>query len=348
VANLLNGDQLLDSLEQLCPELKEVCPCLDYDLPADWAKALGAFCRIEPRRLRALDLRRQFKGRPLKWFVQDSDGHGDFGVGARPRILHPFCVACLRQQALARSPLHLPAYWTLAFLTHCPEHGCPLFHRCPACFTSTALPFGPVDDQIDLVNCRRCRIPLPVLGMQSAAFLGNQRVALALEKSIWASFHGQAPDPSWAGPLSGAQFFELIGQLVELLTTREPDGGSILAERLNAMGFPGHYSTDAEQPAIALGALGWLERRQLMRVLAMVLLGPGSPEFFPSGAFIEPAQQSMFPFQILLRALPPEVEAKLWKQVPRWPKGLQARVYTAAAWRTRQMRQVSGAVESTD
>jgi hypothetical protein len=68
--------------------------------------------------------------------------------------------------------------------------------------------------------------------------------------------------------------------LVELLTTREPDGGSILAERLNAMGFPGRYSTGAEQPAIALGALGWLERRQLMRVLAMALLGPGSPEFF--------------------------------------------------------------------
>ena len=98
-----------------------------------------------------------------------------------------------------------------------------------------------MDDEIDPVNCRRCRIPLPVLGMQNADFLGNQRVALALEKSIWASLHGQAPDPSWVGPLSGAQFFELIGQLVELLTTREPDGGSILAERLNAMGFPGHY-----------------------------------------------------------------------------------------------------------
>ena len=123
--------------------------------------------------------------------------------------------------------------------------------------------------------------------MQNAGFLGNQRVALALEKSIWASFHGQAPDPGWAGRLSGAQFFELIGQLVELLTTREPDGSSILAERLNAMGFPGHYSTGAEQPAIALGALGWLERRQLMRVLAMVLLGPGSrrhPHHHPSCA----------------------------------------------------------------
>jgi hypothetical protein len=72
-----------------------------------------------------------------------------------------------------------------------------------------------------------------------------------------------------------------------------------------------------------------------MRVLAMVLLGLRSPEFFPSGAFIEPAQQTMFPFQILLRALPPEVEAKLWKQVPSWPD-LQARVFAAAAWRTRQ------------
>ena len=58
-----------------------------------------------------------------------------------------------------------------------------------------------------------------------------------------------------------------------------------------------------------------------MRVLAMVLLGPGSPESFPSGAFIEPAQQTMFPFQILLWALPPVVEGKLWQQVPRWPRG---------------------------
>jgi hypothetical protein len=154
--------------------------------------------------------------------------------------------------------------------------------------------------------------------------------------NIWASFHGQAPDPSWAGRLSGAQFFELIGQLIELLTSREADGSSILAERLNSFGFPGHYSTGAEQPSIALGMLGCLERRQLMRVLAMVLVGPGSPEFFPSGAFIEPAQQTMFPFQILLRALPPEVEAKLWKRVPRWPEGLQARVFAAAAWKPRQ------------
>ena len=62
-----------------------------------------------------------------------------------------------------------------------------------------------------------------------------------------------------------------------------------------------------------------------MRVLAMVLLGPGSPESFPSGAFIEPAQQTTFPFQILLWALPPVVEGKLWQQVPRWPGDLQAR-----------------------
>jgi hypothetical protein len=125
--------------------------------------------------------------------------------------------------------------------------------------------------------------------------------------------------------------------LIELLTSREADGGSILAERLNSFGFPGHYSTGAEHPSIALGVLGWLERRQLMRVLAMVLLGPGSPEFFPSGAsFIEPAQQTMFPFQILLRALPPEAEAKLRKQVPRWPEDLQARVFAAAAWKPQQ------------
>jgi hypothetical protein len=38
---------------------------------------------------------------------------------------------------------------------------------------------------------------------------------------------------------------------------------------------------------------------------------------------------------ILLPALPPEVEAKLWKQVPRWPEGLQAKVFAAAAWRNR-------------
>ena len=118
-----------------------------------------------------------------------------------------------------------------------------------------------------------------MLGTQNARFLGNLRVALALEKNIWASFHGQAPDPSWAGPMSGAQFFELIGQLIELLTSREADGGSILAERLNSLGFPGHYSTGAEQPSIALGVLGWLERRQLMRVLTMVLLGPVRSSF---------------------------------------------------------------------
>ena len=72
---------------------------------------------------------------------------------------------------------------------------------------------------------------------------------------------------------------------------------------------------------------------------------------FPSGAFIEPAQQTMFPFQILLRALPLEVEAKLWKQVPRWPEGLQARVFAqllGELGKAIPLPKVSGAVESTD
>jgi hypothetical protein len=42
-------------------------------------------------------------------------------------------------------------------------------------------------------------------------------------------------DPSWAGPLRRT-VIELIGRLIELLT-READGGSILAGRLNALGF---------------------------------------------------------------------------------------------------------------
>jgi hypothetical protein len=178
-------------------------------------------------------------------------------------------------------------------------------------------------------------MPLPVLGVQTAGFPGV-RLVLALEKTILASLQGQAPDPSWAGPLSGAQFLELIGQLIELLTSREADGSSILAERLNALEFPGHYSADAGQPAIALGMLGWLERQQLMRAVAMVLLGPRSPELFPSSVLLDPAQQAVFPFQILLRALPPGVEAKLWRQVSQWPEGLQARVIAAVAWRAQQ------------
>jgi hypothetical protein len=132
-------------------------------------------------------------------------------------------------------------------------------------------------------------LPNPFAGVWRAKHQLSRhlRVVLALEKSILASFRGQAPDPSWAGPLSGAQFFELIGQLIELLTSREADGSSILAERLNALEFPGHYSAGDGQPAIALGMLGWLERQQLMRALAMVLLGPGSPEFFPRRALLE-------------------------------------------------------------
>jgi hypothetical protein len=96
VANLLSRHQLLDSLWQRWPALNEVYPCLGYDLAADWARALGTFCRIAPHRLRALDLRRQFKGQALDWLVQDPEGQSGSGVSVRRRILHPFCVACLR------------------------------------------------------------------------------------------------------------------------------------------------------------------------------------------------------------------------------------------------------------
>jgi hypothetical protein len=89
--------------------------------------------------------------------------------------------------------------------------------------------------------------------------------------------------------------------LVELLTTCEPDGGPILAERLNA--------------GVGNG-LAWAGQSRV---------------FFQAERLSSPAQQTMFPFQIPLRSLPPEVEAKLWKQLPRWLQGLQARVFTAAA-----------------
>jgi hypothetical protein len=76
---------------------------------------------------------------------------------------------------------------------------------------------------------------LPVFDVQNTSFPGTLRVVLALEKSILASFRTPA-----GRVLSAARnFFELIGQLIELLTSREADGSSILAERLNALEFPG-------------------------------------------------------------------------------------------------------------
>jgi len=180
-------------------------------LPRFWGRALAIWCRLAESRIHKLDLARVFPGRHLNWFVH---GNGAFssgwnsGGGSVWWMAFIFCPRCLDQQVKDGLPVHRRAEWTLAFLTHCPQHQDePLRHYCLCCHREEPRWIITREGKDEEVQCRHCGTALSHWPRGTIdRFSPPLQLTLRLESTILRSLSGQAPDPFWVGNVDAETF----------------------------------------------------------------------------------------------------------------------------------------------
>ncbi len=147
-ANALGFEELLDVLRvrlASSPRAGSFYPSrLDYACSAPLINTLATLSRLPASRIAGLDLRRRFRALELWWFNHETNLFYDAKnrLIPQPQILPGYCVHCLREQTQRGEPAHLRAEWTLAFLTHCPQHRDVLWSCCSDCRDVASLGWG--------------------------------------------------------------------------------------------------------------------------------------------------------------------------------------------------------------
>ena len=218
-ANLVELEELLSGLLDLHPEVHSSTNiCLDYGIAPAWSRALAIWCRLAESRINKLDLSRAFPGRHLNWFVHGngapSSGRNS-GGGSVWWLAFMFCPRCLHQQTKDGLPIHRRAEWTLAFLTHCPQHQDePLRHYCLCCHREEPRWIITREGKDEEVQCRHCGTALSHWPRGNIdRFSPPLQLTLRLEFTILRSLSGQAPDPYWIGNVDAETFANLASDL---------------------------------------------------------------------------------------------------------------------------------------
>jgi hypothetical protein len=137
-----------------------------------------------------------------------------------------FCPACLREQQRCGIPFHLPATWSLAWLTHCPRHHSWFQDACFGCSRSDALDIGAAGD--GLLRCRFCAVSLDF----PAHHVGTLTPVLQLQHTLLSCSLMQAPDTAWAGRCGPRTFLQLTHDLLQLVMLRDERDAGVLADYL--------------------------------------------------------------------------------------------------------------------
>jgi hypothetical protein len=119
--------------------------------------------------------------------------------------------------------------WTLAFLTHCPQHQDePLRHYCLCCHREEPQWIITREGKDEEVQCRHCGTALHHWPRENfERFSPSLQLMLRLESTLLRSLSGQAPDPFWVGNVDAETFANLVAELFSLLA--EPDRQGVLA-----------------------------------------------------------------------------------------------------------------------
>jgi hypothetical protein len=239
---------------------------LDCRGPRSLCETLAAWCRLDVSVVERLDLVYLFPVTPPDWFVHHAE---TFGVARfEPVSRVHFCLTCLHEQQRSGAPFHLPAAWSLAWLTHCPRHQSWFRDACSSCYRSDALDFRAAARHVP--GCRFCgaSFTLPARSVPLSPVLQLQHTLLACSLS-------QAPDTSWAGRCGPRTFLQLTHDLLQLVMRRDESDSGVLADYLP--------ERDWDYPRLRLRAhhqfptLSACERFALMSAVAALLRGTSAP-----------------------------------------------------------------------
>jgi hypothetical protein len=269
-ANAVTFPELLHAFTTTLPDdLGETLP-LDYRVPQACCDAIASWCRVHPSVVERLDLAQLFPLTPADWFVHDPDEFWRTGLTHFDPVPHPrFCVACVREQHGRGEVVHLRATWSLAWLTHCPDHHSWFLDTCAGCHRSDAFDFAQTAHGV--LCCRYCGVPLN-LPMSTAR---PQSRVLHLQQTLLACSLMERPDPLWVGRCGPRRFLQLTDDLLQLVMLRDEHDRGVLADYLP--------ERDWDFPRLRLRAhhrfptLSACERFALLSAVTALLLGPVTP-----------------------------------------------------------------------
>jgi hypothetical protein len=223
-ANALPFAELLDALTTILPTPLDDTIRLDCRGTRRLCEALAAWCRLDVSRIEVLDLTHLFPLTPSDWFVHEPDTPLSV-TRFEPVLRLRFCLACLREQQRGGIAFHLPATWSLAWLTHCPHHHTWFQDACAGCSRSDALDVGAAEDGV--VRCRFCAASL-----DWPAYTGALTPVLQLQHTLLACSLMQPPDSSWVGRCGPRTFLQLTHDLLQLVMLRDEHDAGVLADYL--------------------------------------------------------------------------------------------------------------------
>ena len=123
-----------------------------------------------------------------------------------------YCVHCLREQTERGEPAHLRAEWTLAFLTHCPQHRDVLWSCCSDCRDVASLGWGLGRGQPPTRGCGRCALRPEIAFWEAPQPLSRREErVLALETALLAAVASETRCRSKVGWGSEAGGFRASG-----------------------------------------------------------------------------------------------------------------------------------------
>jgi TniQ len=297
-ANGVAFPELLHALTTTLPDRLVDALNLDHRIPRAYGDAIARWCRLHPSSVERLDLAHVFPATPAGWFVHDLDACSRTGLTHfDPIPCVRFCVACVREQQARGEVVHLRAAWSLAWLTHCPDHYCWFMETCVSCHRSDVLDFAQTVHGV--LSCHYCGTSLNLF-MRSARW---QSPVLALQQTLLACSLMQRPDPSWVGRCGPRTFLRLAHDILHLVMQRDEHDCSVLAD----------YLPERD----------WDFPRLRVRALTAVLLGP------PAAA----SPRTIDPLHRLWQVLTPPRRRALVTAARRWPKRIRERVFAAQAGR---------------
>ena len=177
------------------------------------------------------------------------------------------------------------AEWTLAFLTHCPQHRDVLWSCCSDCRDVASLGWGLGRGQPPTRGCGRCALRPEIAFWEAPQPLSTREErVLALETALLAAVASEGgaqrvADPRWVGVVKPEDFIRLVGELMAMLSWPDACGGTHLLAHLQQGSCGAHAYVSRPSP-LGSEAFGTLRRQERFELLAGVvkLLGTGSGE----------------------------------------------------------------------
>jgi TniQ len=208
-SNLVQPEDLLEALETHHGPVP-ASDLLDYSISEKTVAALSKFCRISPRVVRDMDIRRlapQLDAVLLMRYEHEPLFRGS-RLRAR-RVRYSFCPRCLVKERV----IHTRWDWSVACITLCGIHQTPLLDECPACGETDPLNFSGVDLQPDVI-CRSCNEDLACNRPQIEL---TSETRHAVDATYRASLVGVDPSPEILGKSTAQQFCAFIEDMHRVL-----------------------------------------------------------------------------------------------------------------------------------